>query len=163
MRAFVVCAFVLGIGGCGQDEDEIRRIVRDEMASAMSRHAVAPTRVAGPYSPAVRVGGFLFVSGQIGLDESGQLRAGSIAEETRQSLDNLNRILRSEGYDSSHVISATVYLRRMDDYADMNLAYGGYFEEGNYPSRVTVGVSSLPRQANVEIAAVAYKSDAGAR
>ena len=103
------------------------------------------------------------MSGQIGLDESGQLRAGSIAEETRQSLDNLNRILRSEGYDSSHVISATVYLRRMDDYADMNLAYGGYFEEGNYPSRVTVGVSSLPRQANVEIAAVAYKSDAGAR
>ena len=72
-------------------------------------------------------------------------------------LDNLDRILHAAGYDSSNVASVTVYLKNMNDYAKMNLMYGGYFQENNYPARVAVEVSNLPKQANVEIALVAYK------
>jgi len=77
--------------------------------------------------------------------------------ETRQVLDNLNFILRSAGYDSSHGVSATVYLKNINDYQKMNLIYGGYFQDGNYPARVAVEVGNLPRQANVEISLIAYK------
>jgi len=124
----------------------------------MERTIVSPVEVAGPYSPAVRVGNFLFVSGQIGLDQkTGSLRNETIETETRQVLDNLMTILRVEGYDSTHVVSATVYLKNISDYPKMNLIYGGYFQEGNYPSRATVEVSNLPKQANVEISLIAYK------
>ena len=133
-------------------------MVREEMGKTMQRQVISPVQVMGPYSPAVKVGNFLFVSGQIGLDqETGQLRNESIETETRQALDNLDRILRAAGYDSSDVVSATVYLKNMNDYPKMNLIYGGYFEENNYPARVAVEVSNLPKQANVEIALVAWK------
>lgn len=146
------------LGGCGPKEEDVRRIVREEMSRAMERKIVAPVEVIGPYSPAVRIGNFLFVSGQIGLDqETGQLMNESIETETRQVLENINRILRSEGYDSSHVVTATVYLKNLNDYAKMNLIYGGYFQEGNYPARAAVGVTELPRGANVEIMVTAYK------
>ena len=77
--------------------------------------------------------------------------------ETRQVLDNLNRVLKSSGYDSTHVVSATVYLKNMNDYERMNAVYGAFFPVGAYPARVAVEVSNLPRQANIEIAAIAYK------
>jgi len=144
--------------GCGPREEDVRRMVREEMGKTMQRQVISPVQVMGPYSPAVKVGNFLFVSGQIGLDqETGQLRNESIETETRQALDNLDRILRAAGYDSSDVVSATVYLKNMNDYPKMNLIYGGYFEENNYPARVAVEVSNLPKQANVEIALVAWK------
>jgi reactive intermediate/imine deaminase len=155
-----ITAFLLGIcaAGCGPKEEDMRRIVREEMSLAMERKIVSPVQAIGPYSPAVRVGNFLFVSGQIGLDQqTGQLKSENIEAETRQVLENLNRILHAEGYDSSEVVNATVYLKNMNDYGKMNLIYGGYFEENNYPARVTVGVTELPKGANVEIAVVAYK------
>jgi 2-iminobutanoate/2-iminopropanoate deaminase len=77
--------------------------------------------------------------------------------ETRQVLENLRRILAAAGYDSSHVVSATVYLKDMDDYQKMNVIYGGYFQDGAYPARVAVQVAELPRQAHVEISAIAYR------
>ena len=78
--------------------DDVRRIAREEMASAMARKVVSPVETIGPYSPAIRLGGFLFLSGQIGLDPaSGQLNNESIETETRQALDNMNYILQSEG------------------------------------------------------------------
>jgi 2-iminobutanoate/2-iminopropanoate deaminase len=128
------------------------------MSLAIEKSIVRPVEVVGPYSSAVRIGNFLFVSGQIGIDqETGALRNENIEVETRQVLDKLISILRSAGYDSSHVVSTTVYLKNMSDYAMMNLIYGGYFQEDTYPSRVTVGVSDLPRGANVEISLVAYR------
>ena len=153
---------VMGLGlilaGCGPTEEDVRRIVQEEMSGAMKRTFVHNVEVAGPYSPAVHVGSFLFVSGQIALDrETGNLRNESIETETRQVMENLMHILRAEGYDSSHVVNATVYLKNMNDYPKMNLIYGGYFQEGEYPARVAVEVSNLPRQANVEIAVVACK------
>jgi 2-iminobutanoate/2-iminopropanoate deaminase len=146
------------LAGCGPSEEDVHRIVRDELSRSMQRSIVKPVDVIGPYSPAVRIGNFLFLSGQIGLDQaSGQLRTESIEAETRQVLDNLNTVLHAAGFDSSHVVSATVYLKNMNDYPKMNLIYGGYFQDGNYPARVTVEVSNLPRQANIEIALIAYK------
>jgi len=174
-RLAVFLPVALLLGACGPTEDDIRRVVgkelaaadsggalrsvvREELAAAARRSTVAPVEAIGPYSPAVRVGGFLFVSGQIALDPAtGRLVQHDVAAETRQVLENINRILRAAGYDSSHVVSATVYLRDMTQYAAMNLVYGGYFQEGAYPARVTVEVSALPRGANVEIAVVAAK------
>lgn len=154
----VVFLLALVLIGCGPKEEDVRRMVREEMSRATERKIVSPVQVIGPYSPAVRVGNFLFVSGQIALDqETGLLKNGNIEVETRQVLENLNRVLQAEGFDSSNVVSATVYLKNMNDYQKMNLIYGGYFQEGNYPARATVGVTELPKGANVEIAVVAYK------
>jgi len=72
-------------------------------------------------------------------------------------LANVAAVLRSAGYDSSHVVSATVYLTNMEDYPRMNAVYGGFFPEGRYPARATVEVDDLPRDASVEIAVIAYR------
>jgi 2-iminobutanoate/2-iminopropanoate deaminase len=161
--------------GCTPSDDELRRAVRRELtspamteelrrvveqnAATAGRTAISPVNTIGPYSPAVRVGEFLFVSGQIALDpETGEMVRGDIGTETRQVLENVNRVLRAAGYDSSQVVSATVYLTDMKQYAVMNLVYGGYFEEGNFPARVAVEVAALPRGANVEIAVIAHQA-----
>ena len=155
---FLAAAFVPGLQGCRPSDDEVRRIVREEMAGAMKREAVTNAGVIGPYSPAVRVGKFLFVSGQIALDpQTGQMRQEDIGVETRQVLDNVTRLLRSQGYDSSDVVSATVYVRDMKNYVTINTIYAGYFQEKNYPARAAVEVSALPKGANVEISVIAFK------
>lgn len=147
--------FVLG---CQSDEERIRALVREELAAAMERHAIAAGQTVGPYTPAQRVGNFVFTSGQIALDrETGQLANTDIDTETRTAIENMLHILRSAGCDSGDVISTTIYLTDMRDYAAMNLIYGGYFEEGNYPARSTVQVAALPRGARIEISAIAYK------
>jgi 2-iminobutanoate/2-iminopropanoate deaminase len=155
---FMTLSALLLAAGCSPREENVRRIVREELQRGMEKTVYKPGNVIGPYSPAIRVGKFLFVSGQIALDpETGSLQSGTIETETRQVLDNLRRILAAAGYDSSHVVSATVYLKKMSDYPRMNAIYGGYFQEGAYPARVAVEVAELPRQANVEIAAIAYR------
>jgi 2-iminobutanoate/2-iminopropanoate deaminase len=156
----IVPAFLalLAAAGCRPSEEDVRRIVREELLSAQQRQAVTSRNVIGPYSPAVRVGGLLFVSGQIALDpQTGTLKQDNIEMETRQVLDNLVGILHGQGFDSSEVVSATVYLKNMKDYAAVNQVYAGYFQQGNYPARVAVEVAALPKQANVEISVIAFK------
>jgi len=147
------------ITGCQPSENRIREIVKEELSSAMKRSAITDANVIGPYSPAQKVGSFLFVSGQIALEQTtGQLRNDNIEVEARQALDNLTNILRKAGYDSSDVVSTTIYLKDINDYAKVNNIYGGYFQEGNYPARATVQVAALPREARIEVSAIAYKS-----
>ena len=154
----LVCAVFSGLQGCRPSDDDLRRLVRDEMEKGAVREAFTGGGVIGPYSPAVRVGKFLFVSGQIALDPAtGTLKQDNIGVETKQVLDNVMRILHAEGYDSSHVVSATVYVRDMKNYPSVNTIYAGYFRENNYPARVAVEVSALPKGANIEIAVIAYK------
>lgn len=154
----LLAGLVIFLAGCAPNEDELRKIVREEIASAdMQRTIIKPVNVIGPYSPAVKIGRFLFVSGQIALDSTGMLKNENIEAETRQVLANLDFVLKSAGYDSSHAVSATVYLKNINDYQKVNQVYGGYFQEGNYPARVAVEVGNLPRQANVEISLIAYK------
>lgn len=157
-QAAILTAAIL-LAGCGSSDDEVRRMVREELAKSSTRSFITDAQVIGPYSPAVRAGEFLFVSGQIGLTpDAGEMIGEDIESQTRQSLDNLMSILRKAGYDSSHVVQCTVYLKDINDFPKMNLLYGGYFAEGAYPTRATVEVSNLPRKAKVEIAAVAYKT-----
>ena len=145
--------------GCQTNENRVREIVRDELSNAMKRSAITDAYTVGPYSPAIRLGDFLFVSGQIGINQqTGVLENESFEAETRQALDNVMMILRNVGFDSSDVVSATIFLKDMDDYAKMNLVYGGYFPEGNFPARSTVQVAALPRDARVEISVIAHKS-----
>ena len=144
--------------GCHPNEQRLREIVREEITAAATRTIITDPNTIGPYSPAQRIGNLLFVSGQIALDpRTGTLNNAGIEAETRQALENLMRILRSAGYDSSNVVSTTVYLRDIADYPKMNNIYGGYFAEGRYPARTTVQVGALPREARVEISAIAIK------
>lgn len=109
----------------------------------------------GPYSQAVRAGGFVFASGQIPLDpRTGEFVEGGIAEQTEQVLRNLAAVLEAAGTGLDRVVKTTVFLADMNDFAAMNEVYGRYFS-GNAPARATVEAARLPRDARVEIEAIA--------
>jgi len=116
--------------------------------------AKAPGAV-GPYSQAVAADGWLWCSGQIPLDpETGCLVEGSIGAQTDRVMRNLGAVLEAAGSGFDRVVRCTIYLVRMSDFADVNAAYGKWFE-GDPPARACVAVSELPKGAEVEIDAVA--------
>lgn len=109
----------------------------------------------GPYSPAVRAGDFVYVSGQTPRDIiTGELGGTDVATQTRRSLSNLQRVLAQAGAGMTDVVSVTVYLQSADDWDAMNEVYKEFFR-GPFPSRTTVGVDL--RGILVEICAVAYR------
>jgi len=110
----------------------------------------------GPYSQAVAHGNMLFVSGQIGLQRSGNLVTNSIEHETEQIMLNLNEILKANGMDFSHVVKSTIFLKDMNNFPRVNETYGKYFVN-TPPARETVEVSRLPKDVNVEISCIAIK------
>ena len=113
----------------------------------------APAAI-GPYSQAVRVGDFLYTSGQVALDPaSGQMVAGGITEQTTRVLENLKAVLEAAGVDLSHVVKTVVFLKDMNDFAAMNAIYGKYLAPPGTvpPARSTVEVARLPKDALVEI------------
>jgi len=123
-----------------------------------SRTFVTDEQVIGPYSPAVKIGNFLYVSGQIAMKPgTTELAGDDIETQVRQALENIKAIVTKAGYEMSDVVQCTVYLKDMNDFAKMNQIYGSYFVQGRYPTRTTVEVSNLPRKAKVEITAVACK------
>jgi 2-iminobutanoate/2-iminopropanoate deaminase len=112
----------------------------------------------GPYSAGIRVGQFIFCSGQAGIVRAtGELAPGGIEAETRQVLLNLKNVLESAGTDLNHVVKTTVFLRDMSDFARMNAIYGEFFTD-KPPARSTVAVAGLPKGATVEIEAIAISS-----
>ncbi len=114
----------------------------------------APAAI-GPYSQAIRAGGFLFVSGQIPLDPAtGALVSGGITEQTHRVLQNLGAILRAAGLSFDRVVKTTVYLQDMSEFASVNEIYGTYFVSP-FPARATVQVARLPRDVKVEIDLIA--------
>jgi 2-iminobutanoate/2-iminopropanoate deaminase len=158
MKPIMLITITACLLGCGTNDEEMRTMIQQELSRAGERSYVIDANVIGPYSPAVKVGDFLFVSGQIGLNpETVQLAGDDIESQTRQALENLMSILRKAGYDSSHVVQCNVFLKDISHFQRMNLVYGGYFPEGRYPARTTVEVSNLPRSAIIEIAAIAHK------
>lgn len=115
----------------------------------------APAPV-GPYSQAIRAGGWLFASGQIPLDPaSGKIVPGEIEDEARQVLANLRAVLEAGGSGLDRVVKATVYLTDLTLFPRVNAIYAEYFSAKPAPARVTVGVASLPLGARVEIDAIA--------
>ena len=109
----------------------------------------------GPYSPAVRAGQLLFVSGQVPLDPAtGQMVEGGIAEQTRRVLDNIGALLKAADRSFADVVRTTIFLADMNDFGAVNEIYGQYFSEP-YPARATVQVARLPKDARVEIDVIA--------
>src|SRR5262245_23124579 len=102
-------------------------------------------RAIGPYSPAIRAGQLLFLSGQVALEPAtGNLIAGDVAAQTSRVLDNLGALLKAAGRSFTDVVRTTVYLADMNDFGAMNEVYGKYFAEP-YPARATVQVARLPK------------------
>jgi|SRR5690606_1248434 len=113
----------------------------------------APAAV-GPYSQAVRSGGFLFTAGQIALRPDGTLVEGTVAEQTEQVMNNLAAVLEAAGCGFGDVIKTTCFLVDMNDFAEFNGVYGSRFGSAP-PARSTVAVSALPKGASVEVELVA--------
>jgi 2-iminobutanoate/2-iminopropanoate deaminase len=110
----------------------------------------------GPYSQAILTNNTLFISGQVALDpNNGDMINSSIEEETIQVMNNLKAILNEVGFDFSNVIKSTIYLSDMNNFSKVNEVYGSFFSKNYVPSRVTVEVSRLPKDANVEIDMIA--------
>lgn len=108
----------------------------------------------GPYSPAVRAGPFVYVSGQVPRDPiTGELVGDDVATQTRQTLSNVQRLLARAGASLSDVISVTIYLANVDDWGTMNSVYTDFFSKP-FPSRTAIGAEL--RDILVEISAVAY-------
>jgi 2-iminobutanoate/2-iminopropanoate deaminase len=121
--------------------------------SAITSPTAAPA--IGPYSPALRVGNLVFVSGQIPLDPAtGQIVEGDIRVQTRRVLENLRELLTAAGADCSHVVRTSIFLADLADFAPVNEIYATYFTPP-YPARATVQVARLPRDVRVEIDAIA--------
>ena len=114
----------------------------------------APSAI-GPYSQAIQVGNLVYTSGQIPIDPStGSFVEGGIKEQTRQSLSNVQAILREAGLTMNDVIKTTVFLADMNDFAEMNSVYAEFFSNP-YPARSAVAVKTLPKGALVEIEVIA--------
>lgn len=123
----------------------MREIIRTERAP----------QAIGPYSQAIRAAGLVFASGQIPTDPAtGQFVPGGVAEQTEQVLKNLSAVLEAAGTSLEMVVKTTVFLADMNDFAAMNEVYGRYFKE-DAPARATVEAARLPRDARVEIEAIA--------
>ncbi len=118
----------------------------------------APAAI-GPYSQGTEASGLVFVSGQLPVDPAkGKFAAGGIKEQTRQSLSNLKAILESEKMTLANVLKTTVFLSDMNNFSDMNEVYKEMFEGSSFPARSAVEVARLPKDALVEIEAVAFKN-----
>jgi 2-iminobutanoate/2-iminopropanoate deaminase len=112
-------------------------------------------RAIGPYSQAVRAGALVFASGQIPIDpRTGEFVSGGVPEQTEQVLKNLSAVLEAAGAGLDQVVKTTVFLADMDDFGAMNDVYGRFFSK-NPPARATVQAARLPRDARVEIEALA--------
>jgi 2-iminobutanoate/2-iminopropanoate deaminase len=124
----------------------------------MPREVFSSDRLAppvGPFSPGVRVGELLFLSGQVALSpKTGELIAGDVATQTEQVLQNLRTLLGAVGKTLADVARVNVYLTDMKDFGQMNAVYARHFE-APYPARTTVAVSALPLGAAVEIDLIA--------
>jgi 2-iminobutanoate/2-iminopropanoate deaminase len=127
----------------------------------MRPQAISPVgapKAVGPYSVAVRIGDFLYSSGQIPLDPaSGALVSGGIEAQTEQVLENIKVVLADQGLTFGNVVKTTVFMTNLGEFTQMNGVYSKYFLEP-FPARSTVQVAALPKGASVEIEIIAHFS-----
>lgn len=116
----------------------------------------APSAI-GPYSQAIEFNGMIFTSGVIPIDPAtGELVEGTAAEQAEQALSNLKALLEAAGSSTDKVIKTTVFIKNMDDFANINEVYAKYFT-GDYPARSCVEVARLPKDVQIEVEAIAEK------
>jgi 2-iminobutanoate/2-iminopropanoate deaminase len=143
----VIClAIVATVGGVQAQETTGKKVISTPTAPAAG----------GPYSQAIRAGKTVYLAGQIAVDpKTNQVMSNaSIEEQTHRVLDNLSAVLAADGLTMDHVVSTTVFLKDVNEFAKMNEVYATYFKSAP-PARATVEVARLPRDVKVEIAAIA--------
>jgi 2-iminobutanoate/2-iminopropanoate deaminase len=116
----------------------------------------APAAI-GPYSQAVLAGNFLYVSGQLPVNPADGKIPDSIEAQAQVSLNNIDAILGEAGFSRKDVVKTTIFLKDLGDFAKVNEVYGSFFEGAAFPARSTIEVSRLPKDASIEIEAVACK------
>ena len=114
--------------------------------------AAGPAR---PFSPAVRVGGMLYLAGQLGTDSTGKLASGGIQPQTRQALENIRAVLLRSGSSMDRVVKCTVFLADMKEWASMNEVYVTFFDPVRRPARSALGTTGLALDGRVEIECIA--------
>ncbi|GAA8505006.1 RidA family protein [Helicobacter pylori] len=120
-------------------------------------HSTLAPKAIGPYSQAIATNDLVFVSGQLGIDAStGEFKGADIHSQTTQSMENIKAILKEAGLGMDSVVKTTILLKSLDDFAVVNGIYGSYFTEP-YPARAAFQVAKLPKDALVEIEAIAIK------
>ncbi|GAA6903133.1 RidA family protein [Helicobacter pylori] len=120
-------------------------------------HSTLTPKAIGPYSQAIATNDLVFVSGQLGIDAStGEFKGADIHSQTTQSMENIKAILKEAGLGMDSVVKTTILLKSLDDFSVVNEIYGSYFKEP-YPARATFQVAKLPKDALVEIEAIAIK------
>jgi len=142
LRPTAVCAAALLLAACASVKP----------AEYLST-TVGPPR---PFSPAVRVNGFLYLSGQIGTDSSGTIVPGGIQAETRQVMENIGAVLRRSGTSFDRVVKCTVFMTDMKEWGAMNEVYVTYFVADKRPARSALGANGLAVDAKVEIECIAH-------
>ena len=111
----------------------------------------------GPYSQAIEANGFVFASGQLGIDPaSGEFVEGGVAAQTRQALTNARCVMQAAGLDLNNVVKTTVFLADMADFAEMNAVYAEFFSQP-FPARSAVAVKTLPKNGLVEVECMAAR------
>jgi 2-iminobutanoate/2-iminopropanoate deaminase len=124
----------------------------------VERQTIDVARPAGPFSGGVVVDNMLFTSGQIGTrPNTKQLVAGGIGAEMQQAMENLAAVLGHAGFAMADIVRCDVYLKSLDDYAEMDQVYRTFFGDGQFPSRACVEVSNLMLGASVEVSCIAVK------
>ncbi len=120
-------------------------------------HSTLAPKAIGPYSQAIATNDLVFISGQLGIDTStGEFKGADIHSQTTQSMENIKAILKEAGLGMDSVVKTTILLKSLDDFSVVNEIYGSYFKEP-YPARATFQVAKLPKDALVEIEAIAIK------
>ncbi|GAA7463237.1 RidA family protein [Helicobacter pylori] len=120
-------------------------------------HSTLAPKAIGPYSQAIATNDLVFVSGQLGIDAStGEFKGPDIHSQTTQSMENIKAVLKEVGLGMDSVVKTTILLKSLDDFSVVNEIYGSYFKEP-YPARATFQVAKLPKDALVEIEAIAIK------
>ena len=109
----------------------------------------------GPYSPAIKVGNLVFISGQLPIDPAtGEIVGDDIEVQTKKSLENLKAVLKPYSIDFENIVKVTIFLTNMDDFSIVNKIYSNYFKE-EFPARSCVEVARLPKGAKIEIECIA--------
>jgi len=148
-RVPILSVFLLKYRVCLGSENQSVLTVKNIIATDHAPRAI------GPYSQAVQAGDLVFASGQIPIDPAtGEFVAGGIAEQTEQVLRNLTAVFEAAGVEMNQVVKTTVFLADMDDFTAMNEVYGRFFGDAP-PARASVQAARLPRDARVEIEAIA--------
>jgi 2-iminobutanoate/2-iminopropanoate deaminase len=137
-------AFVVLLAGSGRSVAQEKRVIK------------LPGTEALPFSDGVIAGNTLYVAGQEGTDDKGKLAAGGIAAEAQAALANIEKIVKSAGFEMKDIVSVTVYLADIHEFGDMNKVYKSVMPDPK-PARATVQVAALVNNARIEISAIAVK------